>query len=740
MIRFDPEQKSFHLRNSFVSYIFHAGATGRLHHLYWGAPLETFSPGRWALDPLREDLKPVRPRISEEVHPQEYSLWGCGDRRPGACSLRLADGSAAAELLYRGHEILEQPVYPPGLPAVRQDHELGAAEAVKVLLEDPRGDLRVELYYTLYEKSPVLLRWNRIINGSEGPILLRDPASAAPDLPPDAYDLLHLSGAWGRERHVRREPLSSGSFSIGSRSGASGHQFAPFLALCSPEAGENQGCLYAATLHYSGCFSASAAPDSFGGCRLSIGIGGLEAALSPGESFDTPAASLVWTAEGFNGMSRAFHSFLREGVLPREFRFRPRPVTINSWEAMYFDMDQEKILNLAAQGAAVGAELFVLDDGWFSRRVDDRSSLGDWWANPDRFPRGLGALAEKVRERGLAFGLWVEPEMISPDSELSRKHPDWALAIPGREAVTVRNQLVLDLSRREVRDYLFDCLRRVLEESAAVYLKWDMNRTMSEAGSPPLGRERQGETMHRYMLGLYELLGRVRRAFPQVMLEGCAGGGGRMDFGMAAFCPRFWASDQTDGVERLAIQYGSSYLFPPETLGAHVSAVPNHQVGRMVPGRSRALTALAFSYGYELNPAELSPEERSLFREFSQRHKEIRRGVLQGEFFRLEGGPSEGGRREGPAGSPRETAWIIRVAAGRELLLFCFRPFCRPNLLPSYLKLSAGLPEGPALYRETRTGELYSSSELRYKGVRVDRVKGDYQAFFRRFIREDEGT
>jgi alpha-galactosidase len=755
MITTGPDGITVHLATPSYSYALGVLDGRFIAHLYWGSPLGAAGPETDALvHPSSPPYLAVQTTgYSLDTLPQEYPVWGTGEQRRGALEATLADGTEALRLEYVEHEVMEGTRFPAGLPALRSDHRLGPAQTLRVRLGDPRGDLTVDLFYIVLEESAVLLRWSRVINGSDGPVTLRQAASASWDLPPGRYDMVALAGAWARERHVVRSELSAGRRSVESRSGASSHQTSPFFAVCDPEADETGGQVWAAGLLYSGNFVAACDIDQYEACRASIGIAGYRGYLEPGASFETPVAALVHSERGFGGMSAAFHHLLREGIMASPRRAEPRKTVINSWEAMYFDISAGKIVDLARAGREIGAELLVLDDGWFSRRRDDTTSLGDWWVNRDLFPEGLAPVAEAVRAEGLEFGIWIEPEMVSPASDLHRDHPDWFLQISGREPTLARRQLTLDLSNPAVVDHLFRTVSGILTESSATYVKWDMNRAMTDAGSPALPPERQGEVMHRSILGLYTLLERLTAAFPALLFEGCAGGGGRFDMGLARYSPRFWTSDQTDAVERLDVQYGTSLVFPPEMIGAHVSSVPNHQVGRTTPAWTRVLTAAAFSYGYELNPDRESPEDRSVFTAGSTLYRRVREAAITGRFVRLGNGSgssgavapvaaggSKGGSSAGRVGLTGESggtrAWMVESADGGELHVFWFRPLVRSNERSGFLRLPVGGAPGAGgsgtgssdagqahdiaaepVYRDTATGRRYAAAQLRSRGL-----------------------
>ena len=658
--------------------------------------------------------------------PQEYPAWGTGDTREAAFKVTFSDGSRASRLEYQEHEQIKGAIQPQQM-AFLSTH---TATTLRIRLADPRGDFAVDLFYIFDENSPALIRWVRFINTGHSRLLLEDPASFSLDLPAEKQDLLRLHGAWGRERHVQRIPLSPGQFSTGSSNGASSHQTSPFFAICEQGCDESQGIVQAFALAYSGNFSARCLVDENKTCRISMGIQQLQVYLAQGERFDTAPAVLVNSWQGFSDMSNRFHRCIRKSVIAPRWQNEPKKIIINSWEALYFDVNAEKIVDLAHQGKAIGAELLVLDDGWFSNRRDDRRSLGDWWHNSELFPAGLGAVGDAVREVGLEFGLWLEPEMVSPESELFHKHPEWVLQVTGRKKTEARHQLILDLTNPEVIDYLVSSITDVLTEARPSYIKWDMNRNMTEAGSPSLPPEKQGETMHRYILGLYSLLEHIQERFPHILIEGCAGGGGRFDLGLARFSPRFWTSDQTDAVERLPIQYGSSLLFPPEMMGAHVSAIPNHQVGRNTPAWTRSLTALPFSFGFELNPSTISDQDIAIFRQASTYYKAHRSVFHQGDFIRLQG-PLAAGAPPSSSDASGEYAWMIRSPNKRDLFIFYFRALHPGTRPPASLRLHSIAESGINSYKDNEDGRAYQRQVLEQKGIPLPKTTGDYYGIFR---------
>jgi len=703
----DPEQLILlDSRSNMVSEEIDPDLAGR-HHRFWRAPKESLSDRR---------QKPPDNRLAPDRLAREYPFEGGGDHREPGLRVRHADGSTTSRLIYAGYEILDGAAGPEGLPYVSDPPE--ECRTLRIDLDDPVSGLQVSLHYLPLPSLPVILRWARIRNRSTVAVEILRAASMSLDLPAMNADVITLDGAWIRERIAHRRPLRPGVQSVESRGGASGHQHAPFIAVADGEAGEETGGVWSTSLIYSGNHRHLVETDQFGGIRLQSGINpsGFAWNLPPGEAFDTPAAVLVHSSSGFTGLSDAHHRFVRRWLFRKDWRDRDRPVVLNTWEAHYFDVDADRVAGLARRGAEIGAEVLVLDDGWFDGRIDDTKALGDWTPDPGKFPDGLAKAAEEVRRAGLEFGLWVEPEMVSPRSRLFDRHPDWVIGAPGRDPVLARNQLVLDLGRPEVVDHLLETLSTLLSSAAVSYVKWDMNRNIVETPGP--------EAMHRYMLGLYRLWRTLVRRFPKVLFEGCAGGGGRFDFGSLAFMPQFWTSDQTDALERQRIQFGSSLLFPPESMGAHVSAVPNHQVGRSTPPETRGLTALAFNFGFELDPSKASDEDRRVFARLSELYKAKRSLFRSGRFLRFL-------PRRGPSfdeGRPEHHAWAVIGPEGRELMVFYFAALAQPNDHGFHLRLR-GLDAG-ARYRDEERNVEFDGAVLMARGLWLPPAEGDYRSAY----------
>ena len=613
-------------------------------------------------------------RLRLEGLAQEYAIHGTGDFRRPALRAVDADGFPVAGLSYRTHRISAGKPPLAGLPSLRLEPP-GAADTLEIELADAASGLEVVLSYTIIEDYDAVARHVRIRNGGDRPVELERVMSASVDLaginmggrrvpPPRAaqtrpggsrasatrYDVITLTGDWASERNVTRTPLGVGVFAAESTRGTSSHVANPFIALAELGATEHAGHVYAASLVYSGNFLAEI-DASLGAAepRLNIGINpqGFRWHLEPAAEFSTPEAVLVYSAEGLNGMSRRFHALWQDCLVPRHWAQRERPVLLNSWEAQYFDVSEHDFLELADSAAELGVELVVLDDGWFGSREDDTSSLGDWRENTAKLPNGLEGLSRAVHERGLGFGLWVEPEMVSPRSRLYEEHPDWCLEVPGggrgADGPLGRTQLVLDLAQDAVQTWMIETFSDLFARAGLDYVKWDMNRYLAPSVSAALSPQRRGESAHRYVLGLYRVIGELTRRFPDILFESCAGGGGRFDPGMLAFMPQTWTSDNTDAVSRLYIQYGTSFVYPPVTMGAHVSAVPNHQVGRATPLSPRRAVAMSASFGFELDVRRRDGAERAEVARQIAFYKRYRRLLQFGRFTRLES-PFEGNR------------------------------------------------------------------------------------------------
>ncbi|QYR23316.1 alpha-galactosidase [Paenibacillus sp. sptzw28] len=723
-IRYEAANQLFHLQTKSMSYIFQA-IHGYPAHLYWGRKINEANPRRllerterasFSANPVPEDRS-----ISLDTLPQEYPGYGTTDNRNPAYAAQLPNGTTASELLYVSHAIVKGKPQLSGLPAVYAESE-EEAQTLYIQLEDRVSGLAVELSYTVFEAFDAVIRSSRIINNSDGVITLQRALSCSIDFPHDRYEMLQLSGAWARERYIHRRPLTPGTQSVESRRGSSSHMNNPFFALLSEDATEDHGEVFGFSLVYSGSFVGGIEVDQFHTARAYLGINPFDFSwrLEPGESFQTPEAVMVFSAEGLGGMSRTYHEMYRTRLCRGAYRDADRPILVNNWEATYFNFDADKIEALAESASELGIELLVLDDGWFGRRDSDNSSLGDWVVDRKKLPHGLDDLAERVRSRGLQFGLWFEPEMVSPDSELYRAHPDWCLHVPGRRRSEARRQLILDLSRADVQDYIVNSVSAILDSAPISYVKWDMNRNMTEIGSALLTAERQRETAHRYMLGLYNVLERITSAFPGVLFESCSGGGGRFDPGMLYYMPQTWTSDNTDAVSRLKIQYGTSIVYPISSMGAHVSDVPNHQVGRMTPLKTRGDVAMSGNFGYELDLTRFTEAEKEEVKRQIAMVKELRELTQNGHFYRLLS-PFEG----------EETAWMFVSPDRSEAFAVHVIVLNEPNARLERLRLKGLDPE--RRYELIGTEDVIGGDELMHAGIVRPRAHDDFSSIVYRF-------
>ena len=685
-IIYNEKTREFHLYNQEISYIIKILDNDQPGQLYYGKRLTHREDFGHLFEYAMRDMSPYafegNSTFSLENIKQEYPTFGCGDMRFPAYEIERENGSHVVEFVYKEHKIYNGKPKLEGLPAtyVESDDE---AQTLELVLEDASIGTKIILLYTIYEAFPVITRSVRFECDSDEKITLLSAMSACVDLPDKDYEMINLAGVWARERHVRRHKLDYGIQSIYSMRGCSSYQFNPFLALARENADEFQGQVYGFSLVYSGNFLAQTEVDNYDTARVLMGIhpNGFKWTLGKGESFQTPEMVMVYSEAGLNGMSQAFHKLYRTRLARGTWRDKVRPILINSWEAFYFDFDAPKLLGLADAAADLGMELFVLDDGWFGKRNDGTSSLGDWYPNEEKLKGTLKELAEKINAKGLKFGLWIEPEMTNKDSDLYRAHPDWLLAEQGKRICHSRNQYVLDFSKREVREYIGDMLENLLAEVPVSYIKWDLNRTFSEVFSNGNDREYQGKVCHKYVLGVYELYERLTSRFPHVLFESCASGGARFDPGMLYYAPQGWTSDDTDAIERLKIQYGTSMVYPVSCMGSHVSASPNHQTNRVTPIETRADVAYFGTFGYELDLLKLSEEEKAEVRRQIAFMKEKRELIQKGTFYRLKS-PFEG----------NETAWMIVSEDQKKALVGYYRVMQPVNIGFVRLKLK-GLKE-----------------------------------------------
>lgn len=697
-IFYDENHKSFYLGAGKASYVLHVDEDGRLLNQHWGArvpdgaiqPDLSHYPTLASFDPRTNAL------------PWELPTRGSGWYGEPAVAATNAKGNDMVQLTYVSHAIYMGKNRLPGLPATFARRE-GDAETLEIELMDRLTGLRVTAVYGVFERTGAITRSLRLKNESGEDMQINGVLSASAPVHGSGYDVIHLKGAWARERHVMRQTQGEGEYRIFSQRGASGHEANPFLALCEKSATEFSGEVWAVSLVYSGSFEALSYVNNTENSRLSIGLNPdvFTWKLEPGETFVSPEAAMVYSPDGLNGMSHAFHRLYSENLMRSKWFERDRPILINNWEATYFNFNEEKILQIARRAKELGVEMLVLDDGWFGKRNTDNCSLGDWVVNPEKLPGGLNGLSDRLHDLGLKFGLWFEPEMISPDSDLYRAHPDWCLHVDGRARVEMRNQLILDLSRKEVQDYIIESVSAVLESARIEYVKWDMNRNMTEPFSGAQTPARQKETQHRYMLGLYRVLEEITARFPEILFESCSGGGGRFDPGMLYYMPQTWTSDDSDAAERMFIQYGTSFVYPPCAMGAHVSAVPNHQTGRTTAMQTRGDVALGGNFGFELDLSQLSDADAETVRRLIEREKQVRTLVRTGEFTRL----------LSPFDHPY-AAWQFRARDNSEALICAYRLMTRPAT-PHLLLRASGLDES-AVYMDDDGNTCSGAALTRY--------------------------
>ena len=684
-IVYDASSKTFNLSTSKTSYVLKVLDSNHVAHVYWGKKIKAknldyvLRSKNWGSFLTNTD------NIDDfmlEMTPQEYPGYGSTDLRTPAVELQFSDGTSATDFRYESHNIYAGKNKLNNLPATYVEDE-NEAMTLELTLVDSLKNVKLILSYSVFEEFDAITRSVKIINESNEDVNINRVLSANVDFRDSDYELLQLSGAWARERHIIRKEIRSGSQSIGSRRGSSSHAQNPFMALVRKDTTEQHGEVYGFSLIYSGNFLANVEVDMYENARAQIGINPFDFTwlLKSKEEFTAPEAVLVYSNEGLTGMSHIYNCLYGKRLCKGKYRDEVRPILINNWEATYFDFNETKIKEIAREATNLGMELFVLDDGWFGKRDDDNSSLGDWFVNEEKLKGGLNKLATEINEMGLQFGLWFEPEMVSPISELYKEHPDWCIHIPGRNRSEARRQLILDYSREDVCNYIIEKISEVLSSAPISYVKWDMNRNMSEIGSAKLPANRQREVAHRYILGLYKVLEEITTRFPDVLFESCSGGGGRFDPGMLYYMPQTWTSDNTDAIERLKIQFGTSMVYPNASIGCHVSAVPNHQVDRITPIETRGVVAMSGNFGYELDITKLPESEKEIIKEQVKLYKEIRETIQFGKCYRLSS-PFEN----------NDIAWMFISKDCEEIIVSFVRTLAKPNSKFISLKL-VGLDE-----------------------------------------------
>ena len=722
------KDRTFTLQTKNTTYQMQVDRYGFLLHLYYGKKTDgcmdyllTYYDRGFSGNPY--DAGEDR-TYSMDTLPQEFPCYGNGDFRSTAFAVENADGSMSCDLRYKSHKIFDGKYNLEGLPAVYASEE--EAQTLEILMEDPVTGVKVVLLYGVLPAQDIITRSVSVKNESSGKIYLNKIESASLDFLYGDYELLTFYGRHAMERNVQRVPVVHGTQKIGSVRGTSSHQYNPMMILAEKETTEDKGNCYAMSFVYSGCFQGEVLKDQLNQTRMMLGLQeeAFRYPLETGEMFQAPEVILSYSSEGMNRLSQNLHHCIRQHICRGKYKEEIRPILINSWEAAYFDFTGDTIYELAKAAKEVNIDMLVMDDGWFGKRDDDNSGLGDWFVNEKKLGGTLGNLIKRINDLGVKFGIWIEPEMVSEDSDLYRKHPDWALTVPGRNPVRSRNQLVLDFSRKEVVDEIYDQICKVLDQGNIEYVKWDMNRSLMDVYSS-VTRD-QGRVLHDYVLGLYDFLERLVQRYPNLLIEGCSGGGGRFDAGMMYYTPQIWCSDNTDAIDRLRIQYGTSFGYPVSVVGSHVSAVPNHQTGRKTPLHTRGVVAMSGTFGYELNLMKLSEEEKQEIREQIAEYKSYASIIQNGLYYRLSDPTTE-----------EICAWEFVHTDEKEqskVLLNIVMQVIHGNMTVNYVKLQ-GLEE-TAVYREEKSGKRYTGAALMYGGMPLPIEPGEYQAYQYCFVKE----
>ena len=726
MISFDSKTNSFRLETPNSTYCIFINERGYIGHSYYGSKI-----GKDDLSYLTRnkeygfsDSKIFREKGSfMDFFPQELPADGLGDFREAALAVCDSEGHNGIELKYKNHKISGGTKPLTGLPAVFGNEK--DSSVLELTATDDVLNAEITIIYTVFEKLDAIIRSVRIKNNGTKPLYIRKALSFAIDMDDDNFDMISLHGSWARERHIDRHPIHMGKQGVCSNRGETSHQEHPFIALLDHNASYDTGRVYGMNFIYSGNFIADVQKNQFNNLRIVMGINPENFCwkLNSKESFDTPQAVLVYSDSGLNGMSHTFHDLYREHLIRSPYKKTPRPVLINNWEATYFNFDTDKLIDIAREASKDGIEMLVMDDGWFGHRSFDDSSLGDWTVNENKIKGGLKHLVDEVNKLGMKFGIWFEPEMISPDSDLYRAHPDWAIQIPGREPGLSRQQLVLDITRKEVEDYTYESVAKILRSANIEYVKWDMNRQLTDIGSATLPADQTGEFYHRYVLALYRLQERLITEFPKLLLENCSGGGARFDPGMLFYSPQIWCSDDTDAIERLSIQEGTSLVYPLSTMGAHVSVCPNHACGRVTPFKTRGYVALSGTFGYELDITKLPPEERAMIPGQITLYKKFGDLVRNGDYNRI-ASYSENNEYD---------CWASIAKDKSKALVTFIQVLKHPNYKTRFIKIS-GL-KAEAKYKVTWPDEDQSKFQsmevtgltIAKAGIPVRRDWGDFQ-------------
>ena len=711
-ITFNETTRIFTLTTAHTTYQMQADAQGYLLHLYYGARtagemdyLLNYGDRGFSGNPNSAGNNRT---YSLDALPQEYPSLGTGDFRNYALNIENADGSQCCNPVYITYEIVAGKYTLKGLPFVRAEEN--EAETLKIILEDPVTKVELHLLYGVLEKEDIITRSVIIKNAGKAPVTVKKAQSACLDFLHGDYDLIKFYGRHAMERNMERMPVSHESTRIGSRRGTSSHQYNPGVILAGKNTNEDSGSCYGMLFVYSGNFLVEAEKDQYDQTRIQMGLTDELFAypLEAGAEFTAPEVILSYTNKGLSRLSQQYHHCIMNHICQGKYVHANRPVLINSWEAAYFDFTGDTIVELAKEAKELGIDMVVMDDGWFGKRNDDNSSLGDWYVNEEKLGGTLTKLIERVNAEGVKFGIWIEPEMVSEDSDLYREHPDWAITIPGRKPVRSRNQLVLDFSRKEVRDEIFKRICAVLDQGNVEYIKWDMNRSLADVYA--------SNVTYDYVLGVYDFLEKLTNRYPDILIEGCSGGGGRFDAGMLYYTPQIWCSDNTDAINRTRIQYGTSFFYPVAAMGSHVSAVPNHQTGRVTSMHTRGVAAMSGTFGYELNPALLNAEEKAEIRAQLAQYREYQELIREGDYYRLSNPFQD-----------NFAAWMVVSDDRSQALVSVIRLTAEANPPAAYVTLK-GMEED-AFYREKTTGKVYPGAALMEAGILLPAAVSEYEAY-----------
>lgn len=718
-ILWDKKNKVFSLNTKNTTYQMKIDKFGFLLHNYYGEKLSNdtsylvqYQDRGFSGNPYEAENDRT---YSLDVLSQEYPFHGSGDYRKTAFDVIDSNNTSGCDLRVDSYEIIQGKYTLNDLPAVYSDDN--KAMTLIINLVDTRLNLKVQLYYGVFEDEDIITRAAKITNGSDKKITLSKALSANLDFLTGDFDLIHFHGRHAGERTMERTHIEHGAFSICSRRGTSSHQHNPFVILSEHDTTEHFGGCYGMSFVYSGNFECTAEKDQYGQTRLSMGVLSerFNYDLEPNESFLAPEVIMCFSSSGFETLSHKYHHIIRHNICRGEYKLKRRPILINNWEATYFDFDGEKLYNIAKQASELGVEMMVLDDGWFGSRNDDNQGLGDWWVNEKKLQGSLREVSEKICSLGMKFGLWIEPEMVNENSDLYRNHPDWAFTIPNKKPIRSRNQLVLDFSRKEVVDYICDSIFKVIDDAKISYIKMDMNRSINDVYSAVKGNSSEGKILYKYMLGVYDFMERLLSRYPNILLEGCSGGGGRFDAGMMYYSPQIWCSDNTDAVSRLHIQYGTSFGYPISTVGSHVSTVPNHQTGRVVDFNTRGIVAMAGSFGYELDLNLISDEEKEQVKSQIENYKKYWHLLHNGKYYRLTNCEND----------HNKVAWQFVSEDKNETLVQIVKYDTHCNAPIQYIKLR-GLN---ADCEYELDGNLYFGSTLMNAGLPVKPINGEYKAY-----------